>query len=56
MSQQDVALGSGLERAYISAIEHGKHNITLGAVMKLSDALRVPFEELLVGGAEDAPR
>lgn len=56
MSQQDVALGSGLERAYISAIEHGKHNITLGAVMKLSDALRVPFEELLVGGAEDGPR
>jgi len=56
MSQQDVALGSGLERAYISAIEHGKHNITLGAVMKLSDALRVPFEELLVGVPEESRR
>lgn len=52
MSQQDVALGSGLERAYISAIEHGKHNITLGAVMKLAEALHVPFEELLVGGED----
>jgi len=52
LSQQQLANSSGLDRAYISAIEHGKHNLTLGAVMKLSDALDLPFEELLTGDCD----
>jgi methanogenic corrinoid protein MtbC1/DNA-binding XRE family transcriptional regulator len=48
-SQQEIADVSGLERAYISAVEHGKHNLTLGAVMRLANALDVSIEELIVG-------
>ncbi len=48
-SQQALAQRSGLDRTYISAVEHGKQNITLGAVMKLADALEVPTSHLLMG-------
>jgi transcriptional regulator with XRE-family HTH domain len=49
MSQQDLADGSGLDRAYISSVENGKQNVTIGAVFKLSDALDIALEDLLVG-------
>lgn len=52
LSQQQLAESSGLDRAYISAVEHGKHNVTLGAVAKLAEALDLPIEELLVGDPE----
>lgn len=48
LSQQQVADMSGLDRAYISAVEHGKHNLTLGALLKLADALEVSMEELIL--------
>lgn len=48
-SQQEIAAVSGLERAYISAVEHGKHNLTLGAVMRLAGALDVSIEDLIIG-------
>lgn len=48
-SQQEIADVSGLERAYISAVEHGKHNLTLGAVMRLANALDVSMQDLIVG-------
>lgn len=47
MSQQQLADTSGLDRAYISAVEHGKHNLTLGAVMRLAEALGISMDELL---------
>lgn len=47
-SQQQVADASGLDRAYISAVEHGKHNLTLGALIKLADALEIGIEELIL--------
>jgi methanogenic corrinoid protein MtbC1/DNA-binding XRE family transcriptional regulator len=47
-SQQQLADRAGLDRTYISAAEHGKQNLTLGAVMKLADALDVPIERLLI--------
>jgi MerR family transcriptional regulator, light-induced transcriptional regulator len=50
-SQQQLADRAGLDRTYISAAEHGKQNLTLGAVMKLADALDVPIERLLVDGS-----
>lgn len=48
LSQQQVADMSGLDRAYISAVEHGKHNLTLGALLKLADALEVTMQELIL--------
>lgn len=49
MSQQELATSSDLDRAYISAVEHGKQNISIGAISKLAKALNVTIEELLIG-------
>jgi MerR family transcriptional regulator, light-induced transcriptional regulator len=49
MNQQDLADRSGLDRAYISSLENGKQNLTVGAVSKLAEALGISIEELLVG-------
>lgn len=49
LSQKVLAQQAGLDRAYISTIERGKHNVTIGAIMKLSTALGVPLGQLLVG-------
>lgn len=49
MSQQELATLSDLDRAYISAVEHGKQNISIGAIAKLAKALEVSIEELLIG-------
>jgi methanogenic corrinoid protein MtbC1/DNA-binding XRE family transcriptional regulator len=48
LSQQDIAHSAGLDRAYISAVEHGKHNVSVGAVMRIAEALDVSFEELIL--------
>ena len=49
MSQQELATSSDLDRAYISAVEHGKQNISIGAIAKLAKALNLSIEELLIG-------
>ena len=49
LSQQELATSSDLDRAYISAVEHGKQNISIGAISKLAKALDLSIEELLVG-------
>lgn len=46
-SQQQLADAAKLDRTYISAVEHGKQNLTLGAISKLADALGVPLAHLL---------
>lgn len=48
-SQQELANSSDLDRAYISAVEHGKQNISIGAISKLAKALNLSIEELLIG-------
>jgi transcriptional regulator with XRE-family HTH domain len=48
-SQQELAASSDLDRAYISAVEHGKQNISIGAIAKLAKALNLSIEELLIG-------
>jgi methanogenic corrinoid protein MtbC1/DNA-binding XRE family transcriptional regulator len=46
-SQQRLADEAGLDRTYISMVEGGKQNLTLGAVMKIADALEVTVDSLL---------
>lgn len=46
-SQQALADASGLDRTYISAVEHGKQNLTVGALLKLAEALEVELPDLL---------
>lgn len=55
-SQQELADSSGLDRAYISSVENGRQNVTLGAVFKLSDALDISFEDLLAGSTRNSGR
>tara|TARA_B100001559_G_scaffold315787_1_gene318278 strand:- start:26802 stop:27713 length:912 start_codon:yes stop_codon:yes gene_type:complete len=46
-SQSALASSSGLDRTYISAVEHGKQNLTIGAAVKLADALETSLIDLL---------
>jgi len=48
LSQQKLAESSGLDRAYISSVENGKQNVTIGAIVKLATALDIPLDSLLV--------
>jgi transcriptional regulator with XRE-family HTH domain len=47
MSQGDVCRKIGMDRSYMSAIESGKHNITIEILEKLADALGVAAADLL---------
>jgi DNA-binding XRE family transcriptional regulator len=46
-NQQQLADSADLDRTYISAVEHGKQNLTLGAIVKLADGLGVELMQLL---------
>ena len=46
-SQQDLAEASGLDRTYVSALENGRQNLTIGALVRIAMALGVPAGELL---------
>ena len=48
VSQKALGESSSLDRAYISSLENGKQNVTIGALIKIADALTVPLRELLV--------
>ena len=50
MTQQDLADAAGLDRTYISLVEHGRQNLTIGAVLKIAQALDVPIGDLLTHG------
>jgi methanogenic corrinoid protein MtbC1/DNA-binding XRE family transcriptional regulator len=45
-SQQTLADAAGLDRAYVSSVENGKQNVTVGALKRLADALETPLERL----------
>lgn len=46
-SQQQLAVRAGLDRTYVSAVEQGKQNITIGAAAKFADAFDMPLSELV---------
>ena len=46
-NQEQLAQASSLDRTYISAVENGKQNLTIGVVLKLAQALEVPLGKLL---------
>jgi XRE family transcriptional regulator, regulator of sulfur utilization len=49
LSQNDVALRSGLHRTEISLLERGGREPRLGTIIKLAGALDVPSEFLCTG-------
>ncbi len=53
MTQQALADASGLDRTYISLVEHGKQNLSIGAVLKIASALDVPIGDLVVSASSE---
>ena len=53
MTQQALADASGLDRTYISLVEHGKQNLTMGAVLKIAYALDMPIGDLVASPSTD---
>ena len=53
-SQQELARKAGLDRAYLSTVEKGKQNITIGAAVRIASALDTSLSALV--GEDDAPR
>ena len=47
MTQRELADASGLDRTYISLVEHGRQNLTIGAVLRIAQALEVQIGDLL---------
>ena len=47
MTQQQLADAAELDRTYISLVEHGRQNLSIGAVLKIANALEVPMGDLL---------
>lgn len=48
LSQEMVALRTGLHRTYISAVECGKRSISLENIQKIADALEIETHLLFV--------
>ncbi len=47
ISQEQLALMSGVARSYVSGVERGKRNISLLNIVRLAETLGVGPEELL---------
>ncbi|MQG24024.1 MAG: helix-turn-helix transcriptional regulator, partial [SAR202 cluster bacterium] len=47
LSQSELSKKSGLARTFISAVEQGKQNVSLGSLKSISDSLGVPLATLL---------
>ncbi len=47
LTQDQLAVKAGLVRVYVTKLELGEHDPTLGTLVRLAKALRVPVTELL---------
>lgn len=48
MTQENLALESGISRSHIAMIETGKRDITLSALFKISRALTISLGDLFI--------
>ena len=46
ISQEGLALKSGLNRGYYGDVERGERNIALANILKIADALELPTSEI----------
>jgi methanogenic corrinoid protein MtbC1/DNA-binding XRE family transcriptional regulator len=47
MSQQQLAQAAGLDRSYVSGVEHGKQNVSFATMKNIADALGVTVSDLM---------
>ena len=47
LSQIDLAVAAGIDRAYLSEIENGHRNFTIMLLQNLATVLNVPVEDLI---------
>lgn len=47
LTQEDLSFLSGLHRTYISSVERCERNISIDAIEKISNALKIPLNKLL---------
>ena len=48
VSQEAFAYSANIDRAFMSRIERGKSNVSLGTIEKVADALGIPLDVLFV--------
>lgn len=48
LSQQELAESSGVNRAFLSNVEQGKRNPSIGAIASIAQGLRMRISRLLV--------
>lgn len=52
LSQEDLALSVGLDRTYVSGIEHSRRNPSLASMQRLAAGLGVRLDQVFVLAAE----
>ncbi|WP_152047149.1 helix-turn-helix domain-containing protein [Aureimonas psammosilenae] len=56
LSQERLALASGIDRAYVGRVERGSENVTLATLEAFAKVLGVPVARLFVEPEPNAPR
>ncbi|AXG71280.1 type-2 restriction enzyme PvuII [Kordia sp. SMS9] len=55
LTQEELAHLADIDRTYIGYIENSKHNVTLGVLIKISEALGIEIQDLLIKQVNRSP-
>ncbi len=47
LSQEALAANAGLDRSYMGGVERGEHNLTVMAIVRISQALNLKASQLM---------
>jgi transcriptional regulator with XRE-family HTH domain len=53
MSQGDLAKAAGIHRTYVSDVENGKRNFSIGTLYSIAHSLKIPVQKLIDLGDAD---